>query len=166
MALRLFALACAAVGTCSVQSIYEDTESTLIISDDLAELDGSAVTCQGAGCGRRLLQDDDDDDDDDGPRAPPNPILAATPLTQQAAGAEAGVTGTITVVRSAAELYAALSQGSRHIDLRDHIDLTTLQIDDNVEWSEALLPEVTAGTQSITVCSPLSSLRSRNLDSM
>lgn len=122
-------------------------------------LAGSSA-CSGTSCSslsrRALLHEHDVDAPDeakDGPRAPPNPVLAATPLTQEA-GTEVEVTGAITVVRTAAELYAAVSQGSRHIDLRDHIDLTVLSIDPAVEWSEPLLPEVTAATVSITVRFP------------
>ena len=120
---------------------------------------GASAACAGTACSlsRRALQDadDDDDDDDDGPRAPPNPVLAATPLTTaNADGTLGGTAGTLTVVRTAPELYAALAEGSRHIDLRGHVDLTSLSIDDAVEWSEPLLPEVRAETVTIAVRHP------------
>ena len=118
---------------------------------------GASGACSGTGCSlsRRALQDldgDDDDDDDDGPPAPPNPILAATPVTTTSAvGTGGGVGSTLTVVTNAAELYAALAQGSRHIVIRSHIDLTSQEIDNTVEWSEPLLPEVAAETRTIVV---------------
>jgi hypothetical protein len=102
--------------------------------------------------GRALVNlDTGGDDDDDQPRAPPNPILAATPVPEEQGLVQFGAVGTITVVKTAAQMYAALAAGSRHIDLRDHIDLTQLQIDTDVEWSEPLLPEVLQATVSITV---------------
>jgi hypothetical protein len=125
--------------------LHTHTRQLVHLSDPI---DFSASECDRLP--RRALLNNNGDNNVN-PRAPPNPVLAATPLTQEAASVT-GTSGTITVVTTPQELYAALTHGARHIDLRNHIDLTVLPIDRSVEWSEALLPEVKASTASITVC--------------
>lgn len=58
----------------------------------------------------------------------------------------------MTIVNSANDLFLALRTGARHIDLRDHIDISTRSIYEPVDWSEPLLPDVLRDTTSITVC--------------
>lgn len=144
----LFFLVCSAIAGHSVAAA--DFETAQLYSPAVLHPPSWSPACTAARCmgfSRRTLLNVDN-----GPRAPPNPVLAATPLTQLPG---TGVKGTITVVNTAAQLYAALRQGSRHIDVRDHIDLTTLPIISAVEWSEPLLPEVLKETQTITVRSQL-----------
>lgn len=73
---------------------------------------------------------------------------------QAAQSASPELATAITIVKSANDLVLALDTGARHIDLRSHINLSGWSINNPVNSSEPLLPDVMSTTTSITVRTP------------
>jgi hypothetical protein len=58
----------------------------------------------------------------------------------------------VTYVMTPEELHAAVSQGARHIEITEHLDLTTLKADTTLPSATLFYLDLSSSIRSIRVC--------------
>jgi hypothetical protein len=58
----------------------------------------------------------------------------------------------VTYVMTPEELHAAVSEGARHIEITEHLDLTTLKADTTLTSATLFYLDFASSTRSIRVC--------------